>query len=309
MDTSTDYFLPKKKKRAIWLWVFNGISLACLALGVTAAVAYVSIPSIDNINDCFTTSMFQVELCPKNKSYVRYNQLPKHLVSSLIASEDASFFFHNGFDWDEIQDSLEKSMDAGRWVRGGSTLTQQLAKNLYLSKEKSLTRKLKEFFISQQIEKKLTKAQIIEKYFNVVEFGKNIYGIQKAASHYFKKSPSALSPAEGAYLISLLPSPVRYSATYESKHDLSGFNKKRVVRILSLLKLQNKITESEYEYERGRTLAGLWSDFSPTEESGIFWVNGEKKTSESTDGARETEDSPDAIQNDNEAPAAEEDFE
>jgi monofunctional glycosyltransferase len=307
MDTLTDYFVPKKKKRSIWFWFFNGLSLILLALTITAVVAYFSIPSVNNINDCFTTSMYQVELCPKNKNYVRYAQLPKHLVGSLIAAEDASFFFHNGFDWDEIKDSFEKSMDAGRWVRGGSTLTQQLAKNLYLSKEKSLTRKLREFFVAQQIEKKLSKAQIIEKYLNVVEFGKNIYGIQKAASHYFKKPVSSLTPAEGAYLISLLPSPVRYSSTYEAKKDLSAFNKKRVVRILSLLKIQGKISEADYEYERGRALAGLWTEYTPPEETGIFWMTGEKKIPDSLEEDPSGEESTAETPEDTESPELEDD--
>lgn len=262
---------PKKNRFlsfVIWLVVFIGI-----VLGVSAFLAYNSVPSIANVNDCFTTSMFQVELCPKKAGYVRFNQLPKHLTASLIASEDATFYFHKGFDWDEIKDSLEKSLDAGRWVRGGSTITQQLAKNLYLTKEKSLTRKLKEFFISQQLEQKLTKPQIIEKYFNVVEFAKGVYGIQKGAYHYFQKSPGELTPAESAYLVSLLPNPIKYSSAFHARKELSNYNKRRVTRLLSLLKRQGTIGESEYNYEVARAEAGLWTPlipdnlFAPTEDA------------------------------------------
>lgn len=310
MDTSTtDYFKkPVKKKRTFRFWFFNFILACSFGFVATTVIAYLTIPSVANINDCFITSMYQVDLCPKNKNYVKYNQLPKHLVSSLIATEDSTFFFHSGFDWDGIKDGLEKSLDAGRWVRGGSTLTQQLAKNLYLSKERSLTRKFKEFFVAQKIEKMLTKAQIIEKYFNVVEFGKNIYGIQKASYHYFQKPVGALSPAEGAYLISLLPSPVRYSSTYHSRKDLSSFNKKRITTILSILHHQKKISDETYIYERGRTMNGLWSPYNPVAD------DGEKKTSDSTesdfglpqDGDQSPEDIPNASE---ESPALEEDFE
>lgn len=310
MDISTEYF-NKKTKKPLWFWIFSFFSFGLLAFIAATLIAYISIPSVNNINDCFVTSMYQVNLCPKSSSYVRYSQLPKHLVASLIVTEDASFFFHNGFDWDEIQDSLEKSMDAGRWVRGGSTLTQQLAKNLYLSKERSIIRKLKEFFIAQQIEERLSKAQIIEKYFNVVEFAKGVYGVNAAANHYFHKPVGALTPAEGAFLISLLPSPVRYSATFHARKDLSDFNKKRVTRILSLLHLQHHISDETYEYERARTLAGLWTPFSPGDEPGTYMVNGEKKSSESSESDSNEENSNlENYQDENrEIPAQEEDLE
>lgn len=274
MDTSTDHSYhpwapkPKRRRRSFFKIFFWFLFTLCVGLGALAFIAYKNIPSTANINDCFITSMYQVELCPTSPSYVKFNQLPKHLVAALIAAEDASFYFHKGFDWDEIKDSFEKSMDAGRWVRGGSTLTQQLAKNLYLSKEKSLLRKMKEFFVSQELEKALTKPQIIEKYFNVVEFGPEIFGITKAAQHYFRKSPGALSPAESAYLVSLLPSPVKYSSAFRARKELSNFNKRRVSRILSLLLLQHKISEEEYNYELRRAEYSLWA--VPPDESMIF---------------------------------------
>ena len=124
---------------------------------------------------------------------------------------------------------------------------------------------MKEFFISKEIEKKLTKTQIIEKYFNVVEFGKNIYGIRKASQHYFQKSPSELTPAEGAYLISLLPNPVKYSSSFQANKELSRYNKSRVNRTLSLLLLQGKISQEEHDSESARVDYGLWSP-APTYE-------------------------------------------
>lgn len=202
--------------------------------------------------------MFKVELCPKSSNYVTYKQLPRHLVSALIASEDSSFFFHKGFDWDEIQDSLEKSLDAGRWVRGGSTLTQQLAKNLYLNQDRSLIRKIKEFYIANKIEKTLNKPQIIEKYLNVVEFGDKVYGIKKAAQYYFAKSPAQLTAGESAYLISLLPSPIKYSSAFRGKKELSKYNKKRSQRILALLRRQGQLSDNEFDEESSRIENGLW---------------------------------------------------
>jgi monofunctional biosynthetic peptidoglycan transglycosylase len=189
-------------------------------------------------------------------------------------------------------------------VRGGSTITQQLAKNLYLSKEKSLIRKLKEFFIAKQIEEKLTKPQIIEKYLNVVEFAGGVYGIQKAAYHYFQKSPSQLTPAESAYLVSLLPNPKKYSTAFHSKKELSRFNKRRVTSILYILKVQGKISEEEYNYEVARTEIGLWTPYSPE----VMFTT--EDASGSVDGASPAQDPDPSIDEDaDEAPDLEEDAE
>ncbi|MCB9072480.1 MAG: transglycosylase domain-containing protein [Bdellovibrionaceae bacterium] len=238
---------------------FGSLLLIATIIGSATYFAYQSIPSIENINGCFTASMYQVPICPSKPGYIRYSQLPRHLVQSLIAAEDSTFYFHQGFNLEEMKDALEKSLDAGRWVRGGSTITQQLAKNLYLTKEKSLVRKIKELVVSRNIEKKLSKEKIIELYFNVVEFGPKIYGISKASRHYFDKSPGELTPAEGAYLVSLLPSPVRYSSQFRKNKELSAFNKRRIKHILHILLLQKKVSEDDYNYEVARTESGLWN--------------------------------------------------
>jgi monofunctional glycosyltransferase len=259
--------MSKKKIASAGMIILISLAIIGTVVGGIVFLAYQSIPNIDNIDGCFKTSMYNVDLCPKNANYVRYNSLPKHLVGALIAAEDGSFYVHQGFDFEEMQNAFEKSIDAGRWVRGGSTITQQLAKNLYLTKEKSLIRKAKELILSTNIEKKLTKAKIIEKYFNVVEFGPNIFGISKASYYYFGKHPSALTPAEGAYLVSLLPSPVRYSASFRKSKELSNFNKKRVSHILRILNVQKKISEDDYAYEIARTESGLWQPSQDNVES------------------------------------------
>lgn len=250
--------MSKKRFFSAGMIILCSFGIIFTIVGGIVFYAYQSIPNIDNINGCFTTSMYNVDLCPSKPGYVKYNNLPRHLVASLIAAEDGSFYLHQGFDFEEIKNAFEKSMDAGRWVRGGSTITQQLAKNLYLSKEKSLVRKAKELILARNIEKKLSKSQIIEKYFNVVEFGPNIFGISKASNYYFGKHVSGLTPAEGAYLVSLLPSPVRYSAAFRRNKELSNFNKRRVTHILRILNVQKKISEDEFAYETARAESGLW---------------------------------------------------
>lgn len=260
--------------RSKWFLGLNiALFLIFITLSVSALIAYKTIPSISNIDSCFKTSLYHVNLCPGSNTYVSYKQLPEHLVFALIVSEDASFFAHQGFDWREIQNSLRQNLNAGRWVRGGSTITQQLAKNLYLSKEKSLIRKLKEFFIAHQIEKKLPKYKILEKYFNVVEFGPDIYGIHQASQYYFKKHPSELTPAESAYLVSLLPSPVKYSTQFRTSKELSDFNKERVEVILLRLWKRERITEEEYNYNMAKAEKGLWSSESETFENYLFGLD------------------------------------
>ncbi len=203
--------------------------------------------TIKDPNKCLTTKMFKVNLCPSNPNYVRFKQIPKHFFQALILSEDASFYSHKGFDWNEIKESFRRNFVEWKFARGGSTLTQQLAKNLYLSSEKSVSRKFKEFFIAKQIEEKLSKTQILEKYANVVEFGDGIFGIQSAAYHYFGKSASSLNSLESIFLVSLLPSPKRLGKSLV-KRKLSQNNLWRMKIILQRMYRTKRISDELYIY-------------------------------------------------------------
>lgn len=210
-------------------------------------VAYVwfQIPSSDEIKGCITTKMFQVELCPKSKNYVAYRNISPHLTKTIVMTEDSSFWQHRGFDWDSIRRNYEENKKLGTYKRGGSTITQQLAKNMFLTSEKTLMRKGLEAIITVKIEKTLTKKEILERYLNVVEFGKNIYGVRAASQHYFQKSPSELSIVESAFLAMLLPNPVKYSASFYKK-ELSPFASKRIDQIVRNLYQYKRITDGEY---------------------------------------------------------------
>ena len=136
-------------------------------------------------------------------------------------------------------------MRSGHFRRGGSTLTQQLAKNVFLDKEKSLWRKLKEAYLAHAIEKHYKKDFILEKYLNVVEFGDGIYGVRSAALHYFHKSPSELNPLEAAYLAHLLPNPKVYSRSFRSG-SLTPFSRKSVSTILRRMEAYHKLSPESY---------------------------------------------------------------
>ncbi|MCS6896398.1 MAG: monofunctional biosynthetic peptidoglycan transglycosylase [Nitrospira sp.] len=142
--------------------------------------------------------------------WVPLERISPHLQRAVIAAEDASFFVHEGFDWEGIRDAALHNIEAGSLKRGGSTITQQLAKNLYLSSERSLLRKIREALITRLLERHLTKRRILEIYLNVVEWGRGVYGAEAAARHHFGKSAADLTADEAAWLAAMLPSPRRY---------------------------------------------------------------------------------------------------
>ena len=132
-----------------------------------------------------------------------------HLQKAVIVSEDASFYQHHGFDWEGLQEALTYNWEQGKLRRGGSTITQQLAKNLYLSSEKKLLRKAREALISWEIERRVPKTRILELYLNVVEWGHGVFGAEAAARHHFGVSAAELTEDEAALLAAMLPSPRR----------------------------------------------------------------------------------------------------
>jgi len=139
--------------------------------------------------------------------WVPYGSISEHLKKAVLLAEDAAFFSHNGVDMNELKEALKRDWETGSFKRGGSTITMQLAKNLYLNPSKNPLRKVKEIIIARQLEQALPKRRIFEIYLNVVEWGRNIYGAEAAARHYFGKSAAGLDILEAATLAALLPSP------------------------------------------------------------------------------------------------------
>ncbi|HMS82899.1 MAG TPA: monofunctional biosynthetic peptidoglycan transglycosylase [Nitrospira sp.] len=142
--------------------------------------------------------------------WVPLSRISPHLRHAVVAAEDASFFTHEGFDWEGIKEAAMHNLEAGEFKRGGSTITQQLAKNLYLSSERSLLRKAREALITHHLEQHLSKKRILELYLNVAEWGHGIYGAEAAARHHFGKPSLDLTIDEAAWLAAMLPSPRRY---------------------------------------------------------------------------------------------------
>jgi monofunctional biosynthetic peptidoglycan transglycosylase len=139
--------------------------------------------------------------------WVPYTQISNHLRRAVIVAEDAAFFDHDGIDFNEVRASFEHNWEEGRFERGASTITQQLAKNLYLSPSRDPIRKLKELFITRRLEAALSKRRILELYLNVIEWGDGIFGAEAAARAYFGKSASALTADESALLAGAIINP------------------------------------------------------------------------------------------------------
>ncbi len=154
---------------------------------------------------------------PKLRFYRNLSEISEKLQNFVVLSEDAKFFGHEGFDVEEIENSLKKNLSKGKVKRGGSTITQQLAKNVFLDKKRSVTRKLFEVPWTMQIERDLSKKQILELYLNVIEWGPGIYGAEAASRHFFDKSAAELDAREALYLAMIVPNPPRFDAFASSK--------------------------------------------------------------------------------------------
>jgi monofunctional biosynthetic peptidoglycan transglycosylase len=136
-------------------------------------------------------------------------EVPRSLRRAVLVSEDAAFFDHSGFDWYELRAAIQKAWQEKEAPRGASTITQQLARNLYLSPRRSLSRKLREALITRRLERHLSKNRIFELYLSVIELGKGVFGVDAATRHYFGVPVSGASASQAAMLAATIPSPLR----------------------------------------------------------------------------------------------------
>jgi len=151
-------------------------------------------------------------------NWVPYQRISNELKRAIIVAEDARFTEHDGFDWEGIQRALEKNQRRGRIVAGGSTITQQLAKNLFLSGERTLLRKGQEAVLAAMLEATMSKRRIFEIYLNVVEWGENVFGAEAAARHYFGVGADGLDSEQAARLAAMLPRPRYYDRNRDSAY-------------------------------------------------------------------------------------------
>ena len=159
------------------------------------------------------------------QQWVPYERISIHLKRAIIAAEDAKFVDHEGFDWEGMQKALEKNQKKGRFVAGGSTISQQLAKNLFLTPTKSYFRKVEEAIITLMLENLWSKRRIFEVYLNVIEWGNGVFGAEAAARHYYNLSAAQLDPGQAARLAGMVPNP-RY---YDRNRAAPGLGRKTAI--------------------------------------------------------------------------------
>jgi monofunctional biosynthetic peptidoglycan transglycosylase len=175
--------------------------------------------------------------------WVPLAEIAPSLQHAVIVSEDASFYFHEGFDWEGIREAALRNVESGKLARGGSTITQQLAKNLYLSSDKTVLRKANEALITYALERYLTKKRILELYLNVVEWGRGVYGAEAAARHHFGKHAADLTPEEAALLAAVLPSPRTYDPLIVTRY--LSVRQQQILRLLDERQGMKSLTGNE----------------------------------------------------------------
>jgi len=207
-DTSEPPPKTTLRRRIVW---GAGILLGPLLLyGLIELITWPDVAALADENPATTAFIARWEHDTGEEArwtWVPYARISPHLKRAVLVSEDINFFSHHGFDTDEIGNALETAWKEKRFPRGASTLTQQLAKNLWLSPSRNPLRKLKEALLTRQLEEHLSKRRILELYLNVVELGPGIYGAEAASRHYFGESAAALDPRQAAELAASLPNP------------------------------------------------------------------------------------------------------
>ncbi|MDD2829215.1 MAG: monofunctional biosynthetic peptidoglycan transglycosylase [Sulfuricurvum sp.] len=214
-------------------WKILLILLALVTLDIVRYVVYPNVSTLKNENPIPTAFMEyrQEQWASENRDmqitqkWVSMNQISPNIIKAVLIGEDDGFYHHDGFDVKGMENAIERSIQK-KTLAGGSTISQQLSKNLYLSPSKNPVRKIKEAIITWRIEKTLSKRRILEIYLNVAEWGDGIFGIEAAARHYYHKSAKNLSGDEAAHLAAVLPNPIKYNPTGNQKYVI---NRSRII--------------------------------------------------------------------------------
>ena len=238
------------KRRKLWRWL---LLIAVLTPVAVTAFILMTLPDVSGLgtkNPSSTAFMKsrQEEARRKGrtiaiqKEWVDFERIPELLKEAVRITEDASFYWHKGIDFEEIKESIERDLREKRFARGGSTITQQLAKNLFLSPRKNPLRKVREYFIARHLEKALSKDRIFTLYLNLIELGSGIFGVQTASRYYFGRDVSELSLEEIVRLTAVIPRPIT-----TDPRESNGWLNWRCRMILEKLRFYKKISEDEYQ--------------------------------------------------------------
>ena len=183
----------------------------------------------------------EIENTVESKKVVSIDEMPQDLINAFVSIEDKKFFEHNGLNYKRIAKAMFNNLKSFSFVEGASTISQQLIKNTHLSNEKTIKRKIKEMLLTKKLEKEFTKKDILETYLNIIYFGENSYGVERASNTYFNKSVNELSLSECATLAGIIKSPLKYSPVYNYENCVNRRN-----LVLKEMLKDNKITDTQF---------------------------------------------------------------
>lgn len=271
-------------KRRLKKIILGTLFLALLAAGIVW-VSWQILPDASRLKTEFPLIRYKGPKAPfevqwtkkKPVQWVGISEISKQATGAILVSEDWAFYQHPGVDVKQLREAVEDSWREGHFTRGASTITQQVAKNVFLSNERSLVRKLRELVLALELEKTVGKRRILETYLNIAEWGEGIYGIQAASQYYFSKKPSELSPVDGAFLAMLLPNPRHYSVSYRQK-KLTPYARETVDSILEKMRQAHYLTDEEAATLTAKPLSFEVDQPSQVESQSTGWPGAENSS-------------------------------
>jgi hypothetical protein len=211
------------------------------------------LPTLVRLRGPFTHSFIDnsgrrrtIDLSSESADFIPLEEVPPLFIRALLLAEDTNFYGHSGVDLSEVPAALATNWKRGTTARGASTITQQLAKNLFLTREKRLSRKLQELAIALLIESTITKRRILEIYLNIIEWGPKIYGLRPASLHYFGMQPEDLTPKQAAFLVTLIPGPIKFQRSIRDGMPSPALES-LMIGLLGKLHAVEALTEEEYQ--------------------------------------------------------------
>jgi monofunctional biosynthetic peptidoglycan transglycosylase len=265
--------------------LFWKITLALLILGTLDIGRYLFYPNVDDLQTIrpIPTAFMQYrkeQWKEENRDmtitqkWVTMKNISPNIIKAVLIGEDDGFWNHDGFDVKGMENAIERSIEKGT-LAGGSTISQQLSKNLYLSPSKNPVRKLKEAILTWRIERTLSKRQILEIYLNVAEWGDGIFGIEAASRHYYHKSAKNLTAREASRLAAVLPNPIRFNAIGTQKYVVSRariiyktMQRRGVIQSIykEVMTPAKKENELPTEVESNESIGNLFDEVTPSQD-------------------------------------------
>lgn len=264
--------MPYQRRR--WVWVGSLFIIASFVTWFVPPVYKLLSGPVTVTRYTKREGEIQATLGPNTKGWISTKKISRHVLHAIVSAEDGKFFEHNGLDLGEIANSVRTNLQKKRYVRGGSTITQQVVKMAFLGREKTLIRKAREASGAILLEVILPKDKILEWYINLAEFGDGVYGVSNGSWHYFKTKPELLSIEQSVHLALVLPSPNAWSKGLR-RRSLTAFGQKRFATILNRMRQSGYITKPQWmtavtRGDFGRPVTGYASLIAAEEKNSLL---------------------------------------